>query len=125
MDKAPIVHRSTCMQCEHTLYGRVDKRFCNSACRSAFHNNMRCEGLKVIKAVNKVLLKNYLILLDYWNSGLTEVPKTALVKKGLNWSYFTSVRPMTNGDSYCFVYNIGYCAQNEKIVRILKKEKPS
>lgn len=125
MTKEWIAPRFICKYCEQALHGRADKQFCNSACRNAFHNNRRYEELKIIKAVNKVLQKNYLILLDYWNSGLTEVPKTVLERKGLNWNYFTSVRRMTNGDSYCFVYNLGYCALNEKIVRILKKEKPT
>jgi hypothetical protein len=125
MDKEPVSIRSTCLYCAHRLHGRADKRFCNAACRNAYHNKMRIQGLKGIKAVNKVLLKNYLILLDYWNSGLTEVSKTVLVKKGFNWNYFTSTRQMNNGVSYCFVYNMGYCVLNENVVRILKKERQS
>jgi hypothetical protein len=125
MDKEPVSIRSTCLYCAHRLHGRADKRFCNAACRNAYHNKMRIQGLKGIKAVNRVLLKNYLILLDYWNSGLTEVPRTVLEKKGFNWNYFTSIRTMSNGLGYFFVYDMGYCVLNGGNVRLIKREKPS
>jgi hypothetical protein len=113
----------TCLYCTEPLVGRSDKRFCNSACRNAFNNAKRITTFSVIKAVNKTLLKNFNILNHAWLCGEIELSKTALIKRGYNMNYFTSIQYLGKGVEYKFCYDIGYSLLNENTIRILKKEK--
>lgn len=117
------VVRSSCRFCGEPLKGRSDKRFCNNACRVAFHN-ARNEGKRiVIKAVNKVLLKNYQILKMHWDVGEREISQYMMLQSGFNFNYFTSIQKLDSGASYCFCYDIGFSKMDEATIRILKKEK--
>ena len=116
-------YKSNCHYCEASLVGRSDKRFCNSACRNAFNNAKRITTFSVIKAVNKTLLKNFNILNQAWLCGEIELSKSALIKRGYNTNYFTSIQYLGKGVEYVFCYDIGYSLINENTIRILKKEK--
>jgi len=117
------VVRSSCRFCGEQMKGRSDKRFCNNACRVTFHNVRNESKRNMIKAVNKVLLKNYQILKLYWDVGERDVSRYVLVQSGFNFNYFTSIQKLDSGASYCFCYDIGFSSLDGTVVRILKKEK--
>ena len=51
-----------CLECYEQLRGRADQKFCNDQCRSAYNNRQLAESNKVIRAINRILKKNYSIL---------------------------------------------------------------
>jgi len=115
--------KAICQFCMAPLKGRSDKRFCNSACRSAFHNERTESSRKVIRAVNKVLQKNYQILQTLWEHDEREVSHHIVLRSGFNFNYFTSIQNLNTGATYFFCYDIGYSNTDEKTIRIIKKEK--
>ena len=51
-----------CLECYEQLKGRADQKFCNDQCRSAYNNRQLVDSNKVIRAINRILKKNYSIL---------------------------------------------------------------
>lgn len=123
MNNPSNLEKPVCRYCKTPLHGRSDKRFCNSACRSAFHNDKTERDRKVIIAVNKVLLKNYQILKVFWENDDREVSQHIVLRSGFNFNYFTSIQNMNNGATYFFCYDLGFSSTDEKTIRIIKKEK--
>ena len=52
-----------CLDCGSRLYGRSDKKFCNSQCRSNYHNRMKQEERMNIERTHSLLMNNRSILL--------------------------------------------------------------
>ena len=84
-----------CLTCETMLRGRIDKKFCDDYCRSAYNNQQyqTDRGLGFIRKVNNVLRKNRKILeeLAPASADTYTVSKARLVKKGFNFNYLTCV----------------------------------
>jgi hypothetical protein len=123
MNKAKEIIKSCCQYCDEPIKGRSDKRFCNSSCRAAFHNDQNENNRKVIKAVNKVLLKNYRILTARWENDEKEISQHVMIEFGFNFNYFTSIQKLNNGATYFFCYDLGFSKIDEAGIRIIKKEK--
>ncbi len=123
MDNTKDRVKPRCQNCNEPIQGRSDKRFCNASCRTAFHN-LRNEGtLRVVRAVNKVLLKNYQILESFWEKGVTETTHQLMLQSGFNFNYFTSIQNLKTGAAYLFCYDIGYSKMDDAHIRIIKKER--
>jgi hypothetical protein len=122
MDKNNSQTRPICLLCKQHMNGRSDKKFCNSACRNEYHNAKRLDNLKVLRAVNKTLRRNFKILHQAWICGEHELASSVLIKRGFNMNYFTSIQTLNNGTTYKFCYDIGFSIVNNNTIRILKKE---
>jgi lysozyme family protein len=107
------------------LRGRIDKRFCDDYCRSAYNNQQyqQNRGLGFVRRVNNVLRKNRRILEELVPAGaeMAKVPKSRLVKKGFNFNYLTCEQASgAEGVVYQFCYEYGYLAESD--CYIIKKE---
>ena len=108
--KSDIETASECENCGKELHGRIDKRFCNDTCRNEFNRRKKqAEALKANEAMPEILRiirRNYEILQSLGNipdGSQIFLPKTALLQKGLDFRFYTSVKD--NGEerySYCF-----------------------
>jgi len=99
-----------CIQCGHVLRGRVDKKFCDDACRNAYNNRKNTDDLHCIRMVNTILRKNRRILAGVIPAGasLGKCPRRQLVQQGFNFSYHTRHYVNRKGDVYTFCYEYGY-----------------
>ena len=101
-----------CLQCFEQLRGRADQKFCNDQCRSAYNNSQYLEKSSVVKTINRILKKNYLILLTLNAKGKTIVKKSELEQKGYCFDYYThSISARKNNINY-FCYDQGYREQD-------------
>lgn len=97
-----------CLECNEPIRGRSDKKFCDDACRNAYNNRERRQVSNLMRNVNRRLAKNRKIL-EYLNpKGKSKTTKEALLLKGFDFNYFTSIYETRKGGRYFFVYEQGY-----------------
>jgi hypothetical protein len=113
-----------CLTCETMLRGRIDKKFCDDYCRSAYNNRQYQEnrGLSFIRKVNNILRKNRRILEELAPPGedTFTIPRARMVKKGFNFNYLTCMQAR-EGVLYHFCYEYGYIPFGKDHYYVIKK----
>lgn len=110
-----------CPNCGSDIIGRVDKRFCDDQCRSAYYNKTNRDSSNIVRKINSVLRKNRRVLEGLNPDGKTVVSKEELLAEGFSFNYFTSSYTTKTGKKYHFVYEYGYVAlEKEKYGLVLK-----
>ena len=110
-----------CIHCGNIIHGRIDKKFCDPQCKSAYHNTKNRNESKKIRKVNKLLKENYNILSKINPYQKTKVKKEALTKRGFNFHYFTSIYTTKKGHIYYFIYDQGYLPLADDFYAIVKR----
>ena len=105
--------QETCLECKKELSGRADKKFCDVYCKSAYHYQLRQEGMNFYTRVDQQLKKNRKLLKQYNKSGKAIVRAQTLIQQGFNPNFFTHYWKNNNGDVYLFVYEFGFLKKIE------------
>ncbi|HLD53494.1 MAG TPA: hypothetical protein VJA82_09325 [Sediminibacterium sp.] len=93
---------------------RKDAKFCNEQCKAAHHNPRRADTHPDIKKINKILLKNFLILgKALGNKEYVKKKREQIIKQGFNLDYYTH----THKD-FIFCYRYGYHFKDEGYISI-------
>jgi hypothetical protein len=115
--------RKQCIECQTEFVGRVDAKYCSSACRSSFHNRTKLDGRDEMKRVNSILRKNRRILAGLNKTGTTRVNRNLLLSEGFNFSYLTNVYVTSTGKTYKYCYDHGYLdTTDDYLTLVIKKE---
>jgi len=101
-----------CEECGTAIKGRVDKRFCDDACRASFNNRRRqlvsADDPDFVREIPKIILSNYRIL-KRLNPGKTvTVQRKEMERLGFNFRFNTSFYKTAEGDIYSFCFDQGY-----------------
>ncbi len=118
--------KKECLTCQRTIQGRVDKKFCDDYCRSAFNNKKYLLERGFIRRVNHLLLKNRRILehcLDDVHSTAT-IMRKALSARGFQFDFFTHTYNTTDGKTFFCCYDHAYSElYNEELLvtRLISK----
>lgn len=112
-----------CRYCNEPIKGRADKQFCNSFCKSAYHNQKPNTEEAYIRNINSLLRKNRAALKKACPMGKATVRKSFLIKLGMDFKFFTHGWKSANGNYYYFCYDYGYMHVNdpEKVLIIQKQ----
>lgn len=112
------------MSCNKTIRGRSDKKFCNDYCRSAFNYQQKWNSNNLIRRINKVLMKNRLILEDILSSsaGSFRVKEESLHNKGFSFDYYTGTCINKKGQIIYYCYEYGYLPLGNDFHMLLKKK---
>lgn len=80
--------KKSCLECHALIFGRIDKKFCDDLCRTAYHNKrLRCENPEK-KRVENILKKNWKILKRFSNQ--QDQPSIERLRaEGFDFKYFT------------------------------------
>jgi hypothetical protein len=97
-----------CLACNEIISGRKDKKFCNSYCRTHYHNIKNRESTDQIKEINKILRKNRNILKELSIASKTIVTKWLLLEKGFSFRYFTGIYKSESKNVYNLCYDHAY-----------------
>ena len=103
-----------CMQCEKTVFGRSDKKFCSSECRNEYNNERYREENKAVITINKILKKNRNILKRLNPDGKIVISAELLLKSGFDLDFFTNMYTTKSGRVYKYCYDFGYYYDEEK-----------
>ena len=82
---------NTCLQCNQTLFGRKDKKFCNDFCRNSYNNNLNRDKVEVVRNVNNRLRRNNRILKTLLEESARSVSKLELNLRNFDFKYITNV----------------------------------
>jgi predicted nucleic acid-binding Zn ribbon protein len=116
-----------CLFCNKPLRGRLDKKFCDDACRNSFNNQKRLKTASgaYIRNINNTLLKNRNIL-ERLISADSETAKTNLNKLqglGFIFKYYTHTYTTQKGAVYHYCYDYGWLAlENNWYLLVRRKE---
>lgn len=103
-----------CPVCEKTFRGRSDKKFCDPACKSAWHYQIQQEeGRGYYAVVDRQLKTNRRLLKKFNKAGKSTVRAEVLIKLGFDPRFFTHFWRNANKEIYYFVYEFGFLNKME------------
>jgi ABC-type uncharacterized transport system substrate-binding protein len=97
-----------CQDCQSSLQGRTDKKFCDDHCRSNYNNRTRVENNSIIRAINLILKRNRAILERFNPHGQIKIKSIKLIAAGFDPNYHTHISYTKQGNLYIFCYEQGY-----------------
>jgi hypothetical protein len=109
-----------CLVCDQLLRGRMDKKFCDDACRNHYHNAKNRVELKKAKRVHSKLKRNWRILAEL--APLGSVTKSELLKRGFDFNHITRFEAGKNGKNHFFCYDQGYVVRNDGTIEFVSEE---
>jgi len=105
-------NRKPCLACGRTLLGRIDKKYCNDACRNTYNNHQKAIGAysSYVRNINNSLLKNRRILEEIIpaQENTVKINREKLTSLGFQFKYFTHTYTTRTGKTYCYCYDYGY-----------------
>ena len=103
-----------CVECGEKIEGRIDKIFCSSYCKSAYHHKKnRGKEQSFYLKIDKQLKLNRQLLNHFNKAGKAVIRKDELLKTGFNPKYFTHYWKNQKGDVYLFCYEYGFLEKKE------------
>jgi hypothetical protein len=80
-----------CLQCQKTLSGRSDKKFCDAYCRNIYNNQHKADDDRNITLINSQIRKNRRVLKSLAPEGKATVRKDVLDQMGYDYRYFSGL----------------------------------
>lgn len=119
-----IMQTMFCLSCNKELVGRTDKKFCDTQCRSTYHNKNKPLHEIDIQKTNSALRKNRSLLAHFCPSGRSTVRKDVLLQSGYRFDLFTNVFPIKSGIYYlCYDYGFLPIVDDKGIEKMLIVQK--
>lgn len=113
-----------CQNCNHTLHGRTDKKFCNDYCRNTYHNKSKRSENNHIRNTKAILMQNRRILAEILGDKSTcTAHRSELVAKGFHFDFITQIHSTKQGSVTHFCYEYGYKIINESSISICKMKR--
>jgi len=112
-----------CMYCTKAIYGRTDKKFCDSYCRSSYHNNMVSVDINYVRRINYHLQKNRKILAAAFsdNKQANSISFKELFVQGFSFAYYTHQQEINKEETYLYCYDYGYRVIDNNEVKIVQE----
>lgn len=114
----------TCLQCERTLKGRSDKKFCDDYCRATYNNELKGAANNYMRNVNNALGKNRRILESLIPAGeqKVKIKLDKLLHQGFQFKYCTHIYTNHKGNAYQFCYEYGYLPLENNWYLVVKRD---
>jgi hypothetical protein len=113
----------TCLECNKTLKGRVDKKFCDDLCRNSYNNKLNSDTNAYVRNINNLLRRNRRVLEEVLASEeMVKVQKTKLIEKAFSFKYFTHTYTNKKGNIYFFCYEYGYLLLEGDLLLVVKRK---
>ncbi len=113
-----------CLYCGQPLKGRVDKKFCNDACRNSYNNEKNSNVNNLMRNINNILRKNRRILKKCIaeNAETGRIKRDQLLRKGYDFKYQTHQFKNQKGQVYFFCYEYGFLYLDEDWMLVVKQK---
>ena len=118
------INSKTCLECNKTLKGRADKKFCDDLCRNSYNNKLSSDTSAYVRNINNILRRNRKILEEMLPAAeeMTKVTKSRLLEKGFQFKYLTHTYANKKGSIYHFCYEYGYLLLESDWILIVKRK---
>jgi hypothetical protein len=111
-----------CLECGTVIKGRIDKKFCDDACRNNYNNKHGSSKSELFQRVNRSLMRNRRILEQLLDSDdKMRVHEGTLSSQGFNFNYLTHIVETPHGSRYYFCYEYGYMPLDEEWFVLVKR----
>lgn len=119
------VEEKVCVSCGRLIRGRVDKKFCDDACRNTYNNQLNSDSNGFVRNVNNALRRNRRILQELLPSDTAtqHVPRKTLADKGFHFRFFTHMYVNQNKDCYYYCYDYGYRPLENDLFMVVRNKK--
>lgn len=114
-----------CMNCDRTLDGRPNRKFCTATCKSRYHNKSAWESRMIDKAIrditgeaHDILWENRNILVQLLEEGKEQLTKEELEELGFEFNYLTNFSKKDNKTNLLHIYDCGYYFLDNENVKI-------
>jgi hypothetical protein len=111
-----------CPECNETIKGRIDKKFCSDMCRNSFNNKINSDTNNYVRNINNSLRKNRRILEETLQGEKATVSKQKLIDKGFNFNFQTNQVVTKNSHIYTFCYEFGYLPIENDYILVVKRK---
>lgn len=111
-----------CLECETTLSGRRDQKFCGDYCRNTFNNRLNEDSSNYMRRINNILRKNRRILSKLNPEGKKTVDGITMAEDGFNFHYYTNIYTTKKGSQYVFCYDQGYLKMDDNQYMLVHKQ---
>jgi|GEM_PF-1303041 Uncharacterized protein containing a Zn-ribbon (DUF2116). len=117
MSQITQTDKKHCENCGEQIFGRADKRFCDTYCKNTFNSNRRkaerFQEYDNLPEIFKIIRNNHEILKAYKPEELStnatfSILRAELVDKGFNFRFFTSVERDSYGRYWKFCFDYGW-----------------
>ena len=103
--------KAICVHCQQPIKaGRSDKKFCDSTCKDAYHNDQKGVEHAEIKRIDLLLKQNRRVLRKLYEESKKPdklVSKGTLLKEGFSFGFMTHIvetRGQTDDITFCYYY---------------------
>ena len=114
--------RNKCLECGRALYGRPDKKFCNTSCKNRFNARIHTRERQVRNKTINVLLHNHRILEDLLEKGVTSADLDDLTYNGFVPSCITGCRKGRYRHDEISCFELRYYQSENRIFNLHKAE---
>ena len=115
------LEKKICLNCEKTIQGRADKKFCDDICRSNHHNMLYRESSVFHKPITRILVKNRKILEKMQVKRIRYTDKTYMINAGFHFDFITHMHVNESGTQYRFCFEFGYYIDSKGRIYILHR----
>lgn len=111
-----------CQNCGNAMHGRIDKKFCDDACRTEYNNRLKSDP-PYVRSVNSILKKNRSIIQKLMPQDLrrVKVNMQRLNEYGFNFTFYTHSYTTRSGIAFVFCYEYGYLKLDQNRCLLLKR----
>ncbi len=111
-----------CAYCSKKIIGRTDKKFCNSYCRTSFHNSQNGPSNNCIRQINLLLQRNRRVLANVHAlfPKKKNIPINTLYLHGFNTAHYTHQQKHQKMGTYICCYDYGYKLIGKDEVEIIQ-----
>ena len=114
-----------CLQCNKTLRGRSDKKFCDDYCRNNYNNQLKAHSNNYVRNINNALGKNRRVLQGCLNENeeTKKITKEKLIQLGFSFKYITHTYTNKQSNTYFYCYDYGYLPLDNEWYLIVRRRK--
>jgi predicted nucleic acid-binding Zn ribbon protein len=118
------IQTAHCLNCDKTLKGRTDKKFCDDYCRNSYNNQLKSTKNNLVRNINNALGKNRRILESFLKpeEETANIHKDKLLEKGFQFKYLTHTYTTQKGKVYFFCYDLGYMRLDNDWYLLVKRK---
>ncbi len=111
-----------CKYCKGPVFGRSDKIFCTTTCKSRYHRQLRRITWKATRKIDKILHRNRSILFEIMGEEIAkkEIDKYILDKKNFRFDYITGYYENARGKRYHIVYDFAWMQFSKGKILIIR-----
>ncbi len=115
-----------CIECNKSLKGRADKKFCDDFCRNSYNNKLNSDTNSYVRNINNILRKNRRVLEETLSAteDMAKVTKSKMLERGFQFKFFTHTYSNKKGNIYYFCYEYGYLLLEGDWVLVVKRKEP-